>query len=72
MLWYLGFSERETLNGRIEEAVGYFRDKYRKEVNCCYIHPDMIEDDLGISGIEIIEDDSIGLNCVWIGSKENE
>ncbi|HUI89601.1 MAG TPA: hypothetical protein VLX61_12865 [Anaerolineales bacterium] len=42
MLWF-DDSPGTSLKNKIEKAVVYYRQKYRREPNLCLIHPTMIE-----------------------------
>ena len=43
MLWYDN-NPNLSLKNKIEKAVLYYRQKYRREPNLCLIHPSMVED----------------------------
>jgi hypothetical protein len=44
MLWF-DDNPQVALNAKIEKAVQYYRQKYRREPNLCLIHPSMLGKD---------------------------
>ncbi|MGA7194250.1 MAG: hypothetical protein WBW94_11530 [Anaerolineales bacterium] len=44
MLWF-DDNPKLALKNKIEKAVIYYRQKYRREPNLCLLHPTMLEND---------------------------
>ena len=54
MLWF-DDSPNLSLKNKIEKAVIYYRQKYRREPNLCLIHPTMIENDKSKDGVMVLD-----------------
>lgn len=52
MLWF-DDSPNLALKNKIEKAVVYYRQKYRREPNLCLLHPTMLEN--GNSKAEVLD-----------------
>jgi hypothetical protein len=68
MLWFDN-NPATTLEKKIEDAVIYYRNKYHKEPNICYIHPSMKTDPIEeeIAGLKVRTDRSILPNHFYVG-----
>lgn len=74
MLWFDNDPKTE-LNAKIERAASYYRDKYGKAPNLCFVHPSMIgatptpngNETLKSGLIEVRTSPSIRPNHFWIG-----
>ena len=74
MLWFDNDSKAE-LTTRIERAAHYYREKYGKQPNICFVHPSMVKtvpsDDANktvVRGeIELRTSKSVLPNHFWIG-----
>lgn len=75
MLWFDNNKEVDLFT-RIKRAVEYYKEKYGKDPNVCFIHPSMLPDDYSeskplslksITTIEIRSSPLILPNHFWIG-----
>ena len=70
MLWFDN-TPNLTLQNRIENAVTYYRRKYRREPNLCLINPSMLEKDQPVIGAMSIRPYRPVLpGHLWIGIEE--
>ena len=74
MLWFDNDPKTE-INTKIERAASYYRDKYGKQPNVCFVHPSMVKS-LSTTGlnlsvqrgnIELRTSKSVLPNHFWIG-----
>ena len=74
MLWFDNDPKTE-LNAKIERATSYYRNKYGKTPNVCFVHPSMIgasptpngNETLKSGTVEVHTSPSIRPNHFWIG-----
>jgi hypothetical protein len=73
MLWFDNDPKAE-LSVKVQRAAIYYRDKYGKTPNLCFVHPSMIclpaetpGTSLKSAGVEIRPNRSILPNHLWIG-----
>ncbi len=74
MLWFDNDPKTE-LNAKIERATSYYRNKYDKTPNVCFVHPSMIgasptsngNETLKSGNVEVRISPSIRPNHFWIG-----
>ena len=74
MLWFDN-DPKSGLNAKIERAASYYRDKYGKTPNVCFVHPSMLSaaatpngnEGMKSSLIEVRTSPSIRPNHFWIG-----
>lgn len=75
MLWYDN-DPKATLETKIERAAAYYRNKYGKAPNICFVHPSSVApaetDNLQISGVEIRPSDYMLVNHFWIGLQDDK
>lgn len=66
MLWYDSHMEAD-IAARVAQAVDYFKAKYGCVPTTCYIHPDMLPEDLSaLDGIKILPSARVLRNHIWI------
>jgi len=74
MLWYDN-DPKSAIGAKIEKAAAYYRTKYGKDPNVCFIHPSMIPKDTtpgpesarNSSKIEVRTSSSVLPNHFWMG-----
>ena len=74
MLWFDNDTKTE-LPTKIERAANYYRDKYGKKPNVCFVHPSMLKADATTTNnrtiipgeIEVRTTKSVLPNHFWIG-----
>jgi hypothetical protein len=67
MLWFDNDSNAD-LATKIQKAASYYRTKYGKAPNLCYIHPRMVgSEPLKGNGIEVRTTRSVLPNHFWLG-----
>jgi hypothetical protein len=78
MLWFDN-DPKVDLQTKVDQAATYYRNKYGKTANVCFVHPTMLagqraedgDEDRYItgSGVEIRSNRSVMPNHFWIGIK---
>lgn len=67
MLWFDN-DPRAELKVKIERAASYYRNKYGKKPNLCFVHPSMVSDQVQKpKDIEVRTTRSVLPNHFWIG-----
>lgn len=67
MLWFDNDSKIE-LSKKVEKAAEYYRNKYGRDPNLCYVHPSMISGEHVMAGkISVSSNHTIIQNHFWIG-----
>jgi hypothetical protein len=70
MLWFDN-DPKTPIEKKIEKAVQYYKDKYARDANTCYVNPSMIpegqESIISIPGVDVIATRSVLPNNFWIG-----
>ena len=75
MLWFDN-DTKVDLAARIQRAASYYRDKYGRAPNLCFVHPSMLGatpvntnggSNNGCSGIEVRTTRSVLPNHFWLG-----
>jgi hypothetical protein len=75
MLWFDN-DTKVDLNSKIHRAAGYYKDKYGRKPNLCYIHPTMAgkpenksndSSSMRAGDIEVRTTRSVLPNHIWIG-----
>ena len=67
MLWFDN-DPKSDLTVKVERAATYYRDKYGKTPNLCFVHPSMINGEpVKPKEIEIRANQSVLPNHFWIG-----
>jgi hypothetical protein len=80
MLWFDN-DRRKDLNSKVIRAADYYREKYGRVPNICFVHPSMLSLDNGKNGskaasaakkvmagkVEILPADTVLPNHLWIG-----
>jgi hypothetical protein len=78
MLWF-DDNPKLALRNKIEKAVIYYRQKYRREPNLCLLHPAMLDggksrlelaDISGIAGLTVRAYRPVLPGHLWIGIEE--
>jgi hypothetical protein len=71
MLW-LDSNPQRDLGARIERAIAYYRSKYRREPNLCFIHPSTSNGDCPdpVNGVEIRTSISVLPDHFWLGVED--
>jgi hypothetical protein len=71
MLWFDN-DAKVDLTVRIARAADYYRSKYGKAPNLCFVHPKMLgENPLQGAGIEVRTTRSVLPNHFWLGVNNN-
>lgn len=65
MLWQDGSSA--PLTDKIKKAAEYYKTKYGRAPNLCYVHPDTAPDGTQVDGITLRADRAVAKNCLWLG-----
>lgn len=67
MLWFDSDSNSD-LASKVLKAAAYYREKYGKEPNSCYVHPAMIaEENVNAAPITVLSNTTILPHHFWIG-----
>jgi phosphotransacetylase len=67
MLWFDN-DPKKSLADKVLDAADYYRKKYRAVVNCCYVHPSMIQDgELQVDNVVVKANKSVLPNHLWMG-----
>jgi hypothetical protein len=66
MLWFDNDKSADLVT-KIQRAAAYYKDKYGRSVNTCYIHPAMVTNPVTVPGIEIKTSRSVIPNHFWMG-----
>lgn len=67
MLWFDN-DKRSDLKSKVSRAAVFYRDKYGKNPNICYVHPSMVKGEKVKAGdIEVRSSVSVLPNHFWIG-----
>jgi len=69
MLWFDN-DKKSDLSSKIQRAASYYRDKYGRTPNLCFIHPSMLGTtpvSTNGSGIEVRTTRSVLPNHFWLG-----
>lgn len=71
MLWFDSDPQRD-LGARIERAIDFYRSKYRREPNLCFIHPSTSNGDCLdlVDGVEIRTSLSVLPDHFWLGVED--
>ncbi len=71
MLWFDGDGD-SRLDDRVKRAAEYYRSKYGRRPNACFIHPTMVPDELSGSfdGVAIHSSDAVLPEHFWLGIEE--
>jgi hypothetical protein len=71
MLWFDSDHQRD-LGTRIERAVDYYRNKYKREPNLCFIHPSTSKGDAPdpLDGVKIRTSISVLPDHFWLGVED--
>jgi hypothetical protein len=66
MLWYDSQTARDVYNS-LNLAVTYFKDKYGYPPECCFVHPDMLKDQIKKdSTVKVLPDEKVLRNHIWM------
>lgn len=73
MLWFDN-SRNEGVRARIERAATYYREKYGRDPNLCFVHPSTYGDQDGdhIGALRVETSTSILPDHFWIGVEERD
>ena len=69
MLWFDN-DKKSDLSDKIQRAASYYRDKYGRTPNLCFVHPSMLGSipvNTNGSGIEVRTTRSVLPNHFWLG-----
>ena len=71
MLWFDN-DPKKSLADKMTIAAEYYRNKYHKAANCCYVHPSMIppESEPRVNGIAVKASKQLIPNHIWMGCNE--
>lgn len=71
MLWY--DDSPVGLKDRVERAADYYKEKYGRQPNLCFVHPDMLKTEEGkAKGVVIRKGKGIMPGHFWIGVDESQ
>lgn len=70
MLWFDN-DPRSDLLAKVNRAADYYRKKYGKKPEVCFVHPSAMQDTQRLDGIEIRSSQMILPNHLWIGLLEH-
>jgi len=73
MLW-LDSNTQNDLSQRIQSAVSYYRNKYGKSPNLCFLHPQMADASCPkhVGAVEVRTSSAILPNHFWLGIEEDD
>jgi len=74
MLWFDN-DQNSTLSNKIDRAAQYYKKKYGRTPDICFVHPKMVEgaaENKQTSDMEVKASDLILLHHFWIGIREGE
>jgi len=73
MLW-LDSDRSESLPGRIRRASNYYREKYGRSPDLCFVHPSAREEGMpsSVDGLEVRAEITVLPDHFWIGVRERE
>jgi len=73
MLWFDGEEHRE-MPARVQAAASYYRRKYGRVPNVCFVHPSMLtgQGAPSIEGVEIRPSPAVLHGHLWMGIDERE
>jgi hypothetical protein len=73
MLWFDSNNNRDV-SARIEQASRYYRTKYGREPNLCYVHPSTGGDGVPgiIAGLKVITSQTVLPDHFWLGIEKPE
>jgi len=67
MLWFDN-DAKSDLQSKVKKAADYYRNKYGRAPNLCYVHPSMIqEEQIKTGDISVCPNQTIIPNHFWIG-----
>jgi hypothetical protein len=71
MLWFDGQGEKDV-HPRVQAAARYYRDKYGRMPNVCFLHPSMMSDPkkTRVDGVDLRTSSSILRGHLWLGVDE--
>ena len=73
MLWFDN-DKKAGAAAKIERAARFYRDKYGKVPNLCFVHPSTLvgDEDTGPTGVEVRTSKTMLPNHFWIGVQRSE
>jgi hypothetical protein len=73
MLWF-DADHGQAVDKRIERAAAYYRSKYGRKPNLCFVHPTMTEEgaSLGVADLEVKTSVSVLPDHFWLGVDEEQ
>lgn len=77
MLWYDDDPKR-TLEEKIARAVNFYRTKYGRDANTCYVHPSLLGDTIpeqtfrqvNVTGVKVKPNGTVIRNHMWLGVEQ--
>lgn len=67
MLWFDNDSKAD-LTAKIQRAAEYYKRKYGRDPNLCFVHPSMVAAPLNqAAGVELRTSQSVLPNHLWLG-----
>ena len=71
MLWFDNDTKAD-LTAKIQRAAEYYKQKYGRDPNLCFVHPSMIaEANKPANGVELRTSQSVLPNHLWLGVHAN-
>lgn len=69
MLWFDNDPDRD-LAQKVGRAATYYRRKYGRPANRCYVHPGSIEESTTVDGVEVAPLPSVLRHHLWVGVEQ--
>jgi hypothetical protein len=73
MLWFDGEDHKE-IPGRVQAAAHYYRSKYGRQPNVCFVHPSMLSarSEASVDGVDIRPSPAVLRGHLWMGIDDRE
>ena len=73
MLWFDG-EEHKEIPTRVRTAADYYRSKYGRAPNVCFVHPSMLAERgaVSIGGVDVRPSPAVLRGHLWIGIDDRE
>jgi hypothetical protein len=71
LLWYDGDGSRD-LDKKVNLAAQFYRKKYGRKPNVCYVHPSVMKRSRKINGLRVAPLGSVLKNHFWVGEEKKK
>jgi hypothetical protein len=73
MLWFDGEDHKE-MHGRVRAAASYYRGKYGRVPNVCFVHPSMLAgpNAVSVDGVDVRPSAAVLRGHIWMGVDDRE